>query len=505
MSARTVAGMTLALSLFAAPGARAEATLRVHAARAAIVELDMKRAHDLLDDADPADADLALERARLLLYEGDYDTSAAILSRPDLARTDAGAELIGVAAACARGTAGSIIEQDAERGIIVRMQDEDDRALAPFLVDVVDHAREALSRDLHVDLPRPLRIELVRDLFTLAAMTGLPESAAQTTGTVAVAKWGRVTMISPRAVTRGYPWADTLAHEMAHLAQTRASGDRAPLWLQEGVAKREETRWRPGRPFDDFPAGDTVAAIGLDRGLGRPIDKLGASIALLPSADQAMVAFAEVSSFVRFWTHATGDQALPELLTTLKTADGTDYVDTAMKKVTGVSLAEWNTRWLSYLGTVKRDLPPGISLSGGLPHESEVRHGVALGELLSARNHPSAAAKVLGPAQKLYGFDPFLRHRLARVLYAIGAKDEADKLIARTDDVHSELGPWMALHGRWLAEQGETEKATSSFETGLQLCPLDPEVACEEKMPPDLPQGANKAPLCEAARSAMQD
>jgi hypothetical protein len=34
---------------------------------------------------------------------------------------------------------------------------------------------------------------------------------------------------------------------------------------------------------------------------------------------------------------------------------------------------------------------------------------------------------------------------------------------------------------------------------------MDPEVACEEKMPPDLPQGANKAPLCEAARSMLQD
>jgi hypothetical protein len=389
--------------------------------------------------------------------------------------------------------------------VIVRFQDEGDRALAPFLVDVAARAREALARDLRVELPRPLRIELVRDLFTLAGMTGLPESAAQTTGTVAVAKWGRVTMISPRAVPRGYPWADTLAHEMAHLAQTQASGDRAPLWLQEGVAKREETRWRPGRPFDDFPAADTVAAIGLDRGLGRPIDKLGASIALLPSADQAMVAFAEVSSFVRFWIQSTGEPALPELLTRLKSTDGTDYVDNAMKQVTGASLSDWNARWLGYLGSAKREMPAGTSLGGAFPHEADVRRGVSLGELLRRRDHASAAAKVLGPAQKLAPFDPLLRHRTATVLYAIGAKDEADKLVARSEDIHSEFGPWMALHARWLGEQGDAEKAESTFRTGLELCPLDPEVACEEKMPPDLPQGANQAPLCEAARSTSQD
>jgi len=320
-----------------------------------------------------------------------------------------------------------------------------------------------------------------------------------------VAKWGRVTMISPRAVPRGYPWADTLAHEMAHLAQTRASGDRAPLWLQEGVAKREETRWRPGRPFDDFPAADTVAAIGLDRGLGRPIDKLGASIALLPSADQAMVAFAEVSSFVRFWIQSTGEPALPELLTRLKSADGNDYVDVAMKQVTGASLSDWNGRWLGYLASAKREMPTGTSLGGAFPHEGDVRHGVSLGELLRRRDHASAAAKVLGPAQKLAPFDPLLRHRMATVLYALGAKDEADKLVARTEDIHSEFGPWMALHARWLEGQGDMEKADANYRTGLELCPLDPEVACEEKMPPDLPQGANKAPLCEAARSTSQD
>jgi hypothetical protein len=365
--------------------------------------------------------------------------------------------------------------------------------------------REVLAHDLKVDLPRPLRIELVRDLFTLASMTGLPESAAQTTGTVAVAKWGRVTMISPRAVPRGYPWADTLAHEMAHLAQTSASGDRAPLWLQEGVAKREETRWRKGRPFDDFPAADVLAAIGLDKGLGRPIDKLGASIALLPSADQAMVAFAEVSSFVRYFIQSTGEPALAELLLRLKSAQGTEYVDVAMKQVTGASLSEWNARWLTYLGTVKRELPPGTTLGAGIPHEGALRRGLSVSELLQHRGHAGPAAKVLGPAQKLAPFDPLLRHRLATALYTIGAKEEADKLVARMEDVHSEFGPWMALHGAWLAEQGQTEGADSAFRTGLELCPLDSQVACEGKMPPDLPQGANKAPLCEAARSAMQD
>jgi tetratricopeptide (TPR) repeat protein len=503
----------VALSLAGAP-VRADDAGRIADAREATMRLDLKKAHALLDSIEARAPVVVLERARLAIYEGDYDGASALLSNAELSRTNLGAELLAIADACARATAGAVTEVDAERGVVIRLQDESDRPLAPFMVEVAVAAREALAHDLKVDLPRPLRVELVRDLFTLAAMTGLPESAAQTTGTVAVAKWGRVTMITPRAVARGYPWADTLAHEMAHLAQTQASGDRAPLWLQEGVAKRQETRWRQGRHFDDFPAADSIAAVGLDKGLGRPIDKLGASIALLPSAEQAMVAFAEVSSFVRFWIDSTGEAALPELLMGLGSATDNassddrnekNPVDEAMKAVTGSSLSDWNARWLTYLGTVKRELPPGTGLGGNLPHENEIRRGLALGELLRRRSHPEAAQRVLGPSQKLAPFDPLLRHRLASALYALGQPIEAEKLVSREEDVRSEFGPWMALHGRWLAEQGQPDKAAAAFQVGLELSPLDPEVACEEKMPPELPASVEKAPLCQAARSALQD
>jgi hypothetical protein len=180
-------------------------------------------------------------------------------------------------------------------------------------------------------------------------------------------------------------------------------------------------------------------------------------------------------------------------------------VDQAMKAVTGASLADWNARWLGYLGTVKRDLPPGASPGSNLPHESEIRRGHALGELLRRRSHPEAAKRVLEPSQKLAPFDPILRHRLASALYALGQPIEAEKLISNDEDVTSEFGPWMALHGRWLSEQGQPDKAAAAFHVGLELCPLDPEVACEEKMPPELPASDAKAPLCQAARSALQD
>src|SRR6185436_13884643 len=186
----------------------------------------------------------------------------------------------------------------------------EDRVLVPILARVAAEALGAIERDLGIVMPRPLRIDLVRDLFSLSAVSGLPLQAAETTGTVAVARWGRVNMISPRAAPGGYPWQDTLAHEITHLALSRATRDRAPLWLQEGVAKREETRWRDPRPFDNSPAPDAVAHAALVSGRAVGVDKLGASIALLPTAEAASTAFAEVTSFMGYFIDRNGPAGL---------------------------------------------------------------------------------------------------------------------------------------------------------------------------------------------------
>jgi hypothetical protein len=73
------------------------------------------------------------------------------------------------------------------------------------------------------------------------------------------------------------------------------------------------------------------------------------------------------------------------------------------------------------------------------------------------------------------------------------------------EDVHSESGPWLSLHGQWLRSEGRAEEAADAFRTGLEQSPLDAEVVCEGKLPPEVPDSPEKAPLCQAARSARQD
>ena len=75
-------------------------------------------------------------------------------------------------------------------------------------------------------------------------MSPLTETDIETTGTIALSKYNKLMVVSPRATIFGYPWMDTLAHEYTHLVVSRISNDAVPVWLQEGIARYEQTRWR---------------------------------------------------------------------------------------------------------------------------------------------------------------------------------------------------------------------------------------------------------------------
>jgi hypothetical protein len=485
-------------------------------AHAFIMGLDFDRARRVLAVADGDDPHASLERARLAIYEMDCDGAAAILARAEVQRLDDGPQLADIARGCQRTTAALVSLKDDALGVEVRWQDEHDASLAPLLLETIVQARDALSRDLGVDWPRPTRVVVVRDLLSLSAMTGLPYSSAQTTGTVAVAKWGRITLLSPRASPHGYAWRDTIAHELTHLAVTRATRDSAPLWLQEGVAKREEVRWRPAGPFDDRPPPDVIARRGLERGLGLRFDNLGPSLAMLPSADAAMVAFAEVASFVRFYVQSAGDRGLPMLLEQLK--DGKDP-NGALVAASGADLATWDARWRAYLSSRPRgggdaSTPGGVSSRAEARAMKELRDRVRLGQLLMSRGHADAALKELAqvrPGAMAWAIgderaedDAGIRALRARALERSGRFEEAGPLVADPLHVSSSFGPWWAIRGRWAMGHGNDPMATDSFFEALAADPLDAEAACGTVDPTAPAHDASKEALCEAARARQE-
>jgi tetratricopeptide (TPR) repeat protein len=474
----------------------------------AITELDVQRAHLALSSIDAATPSLSYQRARLSIYVGDCDSAEAILQT--LPETPESGMLLDLSRKCAKATAGSLVVEDKERGVWIRLQDAADEALVPLIVDVAVRARQTMIDDLGIALPLPIRIDLVRDLFSLAAVSGLPLEAAETTGTVAVARWGRVTLLSPRAATLGYPWQDTLAHEITHLALSRGSRDYAPLWLQEGIAKREEVRWRPERPMDEDRDPHAIAREALLTGRSIGIDKIGPSIAMLPSADDARISYAEVESFMDFWIKDNGREAFTLLMVDLKGL-GTRDTDEAMISITGFPLKFWIARWQQHLRSLPAPAQEEADVEDG---SGAVVQSVRLGDLLAKQARLSHASAYFERAVEQAPDVPAVRFRSAATKLSLGQKEAASEQLGSLAGLSRLHGGWLGLHGRRLHEQRETDRALESLSLAVAIDPYGEEAACEghgvrtasgQADALALPADPIRRRLCEAARRIVRD
>lgn len=506
-------GVGLAASRTHEPSARASLDDLDDAANA-ITALDVDRAKALLAPLDAKDPRVGVQHARLAMVVGDCDEAERRLAPNDVQKIEGAPQLLDVARGCARAMAAVVEVRDEAHHVVVRVQDDADRALVPVIGETIARQRVVLERDLGVTMPLPSRVDVVRDQTSLGAMTGLPLTAAQTTGTVAIAKFGRVIMVSPRASTSGFAWRDTLAHELTHLALARGTFDRAPLWLQEGVAKRQETRWREAMPRDDDPPLDTIAAVGLAKKLGRPLDALGPSLAMLPSARESLVCYAEVTSFVRFIAGdrageagaSTDPQALQKLVKAY--ARGLD-TDAALKDATGHDLKQWNAIWQPWIATKTGKLPASLGLDGpDAKWDPKVGERARIGALLLGRGHLKEARARLDEAvdamAKTGDVDPFLLAHAALARLRDGDTAGAKALVDPPTRASSPVGLWWAVRGAVLRALGaEASLSQVAFSWAVALDPLREIAACgwADGKPGDESMQFSATALCLAAKA----
>lgn len=491
-------------------------------AHRSLVRLDVDGARQALDAISEHSLRVDQLRARLALMVGDCQGALTLLTGHDAAGVrDKGArgtdessdELRRVAEGCARAMAGAEIVNDSEHEVWIRLQNSHDRALTPLIVDTVKRATNAIARDLRTTLPRPVRVELVADLASLSAVTGLPLEAAETTGTVAIARWGKITMVSPRATPSGYPWQDTLAHELTHLVVSRASMDAAPLWLQEGIAKREETRWRDGLPFDDEQQAHREAKSALIEGRSVGIDRLGPSMALLPTARAAETAYSEVRDFLDYWLAQNGDSALVLLLHDLAGL-GPHRIDRALSSVSGYTLKDWIRKWQAALRdeAVRDRMSPNEThvAAAELEWTVDAARRLRMAELFSLHEHFAQASEQLTPLFELAPMPPELAVASAQAQLMLGRLDEARAFVEPTERVTYLDGTWLAMRGRILGALGQREPSERAFRQSLAFAPTLQKVACRGLDPAEIDHQEARAPelepwrsLCRSARTTL--
>ncbi|HOX42378.1 MAG TPA: hypothetical protein PK668_02215 [Myxococcota bacterium] len=371
-----------------------------------------------------------------------------------------------------------------------------DEVLLPDVVEAVERTLSVVGRDLGQVPDHPIRVELLPDSEALSRLTGLGLEAIQTSGTIAVCKWNRLMLTSPRAALMGYGYLDTASHELIHLLVSQRTWNHTPIWLHEALAKHEEGRWREGEPLyrpglsprEESRLSRAVRAQALIT-----FEQMHPSMALLPSAEAAELAFSEVYTVTAFLLSRGGYPRLRELLAAL---EGGAEDMAAIRAVYGFSRAEFVRAWLDFLraerfeeltGDEELEGPAAARREGGSDGERrllatrrlELRDHYHLGQLLRARGRTAASAVQYQKARDLAG----RRHaalwvvadKLGLALLELDRRAEARAVFEESLQLHPE-GLEAHLHLGQVLLPEEPEAAFLHGREAVRQNPLDPRV-----------------------------
>ena len=485
---------------------------------AAILEVHIDEAAELLEPLMtryPTDGEVLEQYGWLEFHRGAYgnavrrmEASLAAIPATRSAATRTQRESALALFATTVETTSGYVEQWSEDGrFVIRHAPGRDAVLVPYALDALARADEAVSRILGSRVPGPVRLEIYPSASALADISPLTAEEIARTGTIALSKWNRLMIASPRALRHGYPWLDTITHEHTHLVLSHGSRNRAPVWLQEGIAKLLEHRWRGSERYDGpidaalDPSSRALLLGAVEEDRLLPFARLHPSIAQLPSQEDAALAFAQVATFMRRYAREGADDALAEV--TARLAEGHD-AQAALADVAGVPFPSLVERWRRELRTTasaatrspspRRGRQPTRLLPRRLASNDprrdaraeveeadgpEARRHLRLGDLLWERSRYGAALAEYERALRHVPGDPVTSTRLAHAALRAGQPTRARTALEPLAAEYPEYAPLIAMLGAAMVGEGAAARAVPILRDSLALNPFDPQPHCD--------------------------
>jgi hypothetical protein len=334
----------------------------------------------------------------------------------------------------------------------------------------------------------PVRVEIYPEVADLAKVSPLTEKEIETSGTIALCKFNRLMIVSPRALVTGYPWLDTLNHEYTHYVITHVSKNTVPIWLHEGLAKFEEQRWRGPSGGGLTPVMEHLLASGIGHHHLITFAQMHPSMAKLPSQTDTGLAFAEVYTAIEYLHEKVGWRGIREQIARLR--DG---------KVPEILSDDFESGWRAWLRGRKLRLHPGLlpaeaelrfKKGAGKPTEASEDDSARIGEerarklarlggLLRARHRLAAAAIEYEKAQAIVGAGhPSVANKLARTYLELGDVTKAINVGEAALELYpDQAAPNATLGEAWL-QRGDMAKAERYLLAAVAVSPFDPAVHC---------------------------
>lgn len=482
------------------PQLKGEAKARIQNLDQLLTDWDLEGAKaelKALEALAPSDVEpLAYYQGRIAFEEGRYDDAITLLEKAGVG--DKPGSWLRLAKDT-DGIVGQYEKQESAHFVFLYPKGRD-AVLVPWALDALEAQRAALEKDLGYAPPGKIRVEVVSTAGELSKVSTLTKEAIKTTGTIAICKFNKLMVTSPKAVVQGYDWLDTLAHEYTHLVVSRKSRNTVPIWMHEGLAKYLESRWRGPAGLAMTPS--TLALLGsrVRKNTLVPFEKMHPSMALLPTAEDAATAFAEVYFAIQLIDKEGGPQPLERLLTAM--AGGVSdrvAVEQVMKRKWG----DFERAWMASLkkqpypkeliptsSNEKKELAEaqgdkakkkkGREVSFGdfaEVEEVDARRNAHLGELFRERQRMAAAAEVYERAHQQVG-DRYesISNKYALTLLELHRYEDAATVLEGSLTMHPGSASTNTHLGRIRLREQAWGKAKAAYLEAIAVNPFDPEV-----------------------------
>ena len=358
-------------------------------------------------------------------------------------------------------------------------------------LDALERQWKALSEAFGIELPGKIRVEAPPSGRSFVVLSDIEQKAVETTGTIALCKYNRLILTSPRALPRGYGWQDTLAHELTHYFVYKRTKNRTPVWLHEGIAKYLETLWHGGQVGELTPSQETLLLEALKGGRIIPLARMHPSFVYLKSAEEGAQAFAQVSTMVEFIHRSLGGGQFGVLNRVLDNLEGGMEYEDAIARATGGTFKEFYGKWLQYLRERRMRVvrkthveqvrfvdSPETAEKAELDEigSSKARDQVRVGDLLRDRGRFAGAAKEYRKAYDLFGPNPIVINKLAFAYLNSGQMDKAKEQLdfgvvnfPEYASIYKRLGEFYSLKQDW-------SNAADHFRRSIAINPFDGDV-----------------------------
>jgi tetratricopeptide (TPR) repeat protein len=434
--------------------------------------------------SDPEDPGVRLAAGILRFHEQRYDEAIALIESSGLGDPSGYLAL----AKAARQVTQDDARAESEHFVVSHPKGKD-QVLVPYLVETLEKQRALLGEALGMVPQGRLTVEIVDTPKELARVSTLTDDEIRTSGTVAVCKFNKLMILSPKALLKGYDWLDTAAHEYTHLVLTRKSRNRAPIWLQEGLAKWYEDDWRGGaEPVSPFSAALVREAVQKDKLV--TFDEMHPSLAKLPSQERAALAYAQVAMAVEHMVKTRGPGVIPRILDLL--AEGR-RTEAAVADAMGEPFDRFLADWKRYMAA--RPLPRGGEHElERLRFKDDPKHGgtwsewaevgderakgyARLGEIFRMRGRWVAARVEYAKAYQRVGPRvPILANQYAVAALMSGAKGEAEKVLGEALEWSPDYPALNVRLARLLLDRGQAAQARTHLLRANAQDPFDPEI-----------------------------